>query len=127
MGAYKESDDFVPDPTHQFGTVDTSGTAGMADNRIEEVTNIFETARQADLETAKRALDPKDTAVSDALVVLPAGPVLIQGDPKEAAERVKSAAAEAEKAPLPSDTVGPAQRAAAEGDKPKAAAAKAAS
>jgi len=70
-GNYKESDDHIPDPTHQFGTVDTSGTAGMADSRIEEVTPIFDVAKQQDLVMAARALDPEDTDVSSSQVILP--------------------------------------------------------
>lgn len=118
-GNYKESDDHLPDPTDQMGTVDTSGTAGTAHGRIEEVTKIFDVAKAQDLQTAARALDPKDTDVSESLVTLPAGPTIIQGDPKEAAERVKTAAKEATKSPI--EIGGPtlAQRQAAEGDSPK--------
>jgi hypothetical protein len=81
--AYKESDDHVPDATNQYGTVDTSGTAGTAHARLEEVTNVFDEARKQDLETAVRALDPKDDEVSSALVVLP-------GDARDADEAKKA-------------------------------------
>lgn len=71
LGGYMESDQHVPDPTHQFGTVETSGTAGIADSRIEEVTPIFDVAKQQNLVTAARALDPEDRDVDSSNVVLP--------------------------------------------------------
>lgn len=120
-GAYMESDDHVPDPTHQFGTVDTSGTAGTAHSRIEETTAIFDVAKQHDLVTAARALDPDDTDVSSSLVVLPGD----LRDMEEAKEAVRAAAENALANPV--EVGGPtlAQREAAEStsdEKPKAAA-----
>lgn len=122
--AYSEdNDDFVPDPTHQFGTVDTSGTAGIADSRIEEVTPIFDVAKAQDAVAAARALDPDDPDVPEMLVNLPTGVTIVQGDPEAAREAVqaKGEAAAAE----PVEVGGPslAQRKAAEGDSPKSKAA----
>src|ERR1700745_375263 len=79
-GAYKENDDHVPNPTDQFGTVDTSGTAGTAHARIEEVSPIFEVAKAQDMVTAARALDPEDTDVPESLVVLPQGTQIVEID-----------------------------------------------
>ena len=70
---YVENPDFVPDPTHQFGTLDTSGTAGAAHSRIEEVTPIFDIADQENAKQAARALDPDDDEVDSSLVVMPQG------------------------------------------------------
>lgn len=117
-GAYKEEDDtFVPDPTHQFGTVDTSGTAGTAHSRIEETTAIFDVAKQADMVTAARALDPDDPDVHSSMVVLPGD----LRDMEEAKEAVRSAAENALSNPV--EIGGPtlAQREAAEGEGAKKA------
>lgn len=69
---YKESDDFVPDPTAVFGTLETSGTAGGDNERAEKVTPIFDAAKANDLAYARRAVDPDDNDVDEAsAVVLP--------------------------------------------------------
>ena len=129
-GAYSEdNEDFVPDPTHQYGTVDTSGTAGVADSRIEEVTSIFEVAKAQDAVVAARALDPDDPDVSESMVVLPQGVTIVHGDPDAAKERVTKAADDAMANPIEVGGPSLAQRQAAESaddkDKPapKAAAA----
>ena len=119
-GAYSEDDDtHVPDPTHQFGTVDTSGTAGIADSRIEEVTPIFEVSKAQNAVMAARALDPEDNDVDSSLVVLPPGRQLIEGDPEVAKEQIQAKADAAMKDPV--EVGGPtmAQRMAAE-EGPKA-------
>jgi predicted dinucleotide-binding enzyme len=114
-GAYREEDEsFVPDPTHQYGTVDTSGTAGVADSRIEEVTPIFEVAKAQDRIMAARALDPDDPDVPESLVVLPQGTTIVQGDPEAARERVRSLAEEAMANPIEVGGPSLAQRQAAE-------------
>lgn len=113
--AYTEDDDeHIPDPTFQFGTVDTSGTAGTADNRIEEVTPIFDVAKQQDLITAARALDPDDPDVSSAMVVIPEGMRVVHGDPEAARENVISQADAAMANPVEVGGPSLAQRQAAE-------------
>lgn len=98
--AYKESDEHVPSPTDQYGTLDTSGTAGTAHSRLEEVTPVFDVAKKADLATAARALDPNDDSVPASLVVLPEGQQLVAGDPEGARKRIENAAAAASKEPV---------------------------
>jgi len=88
---YEEDKDFIPNPTDAMGTFDTSGTAGTAHARIEEVTPIFDVAKAQDLAVAAKALDPEDDT-SASLVVLPEGIRVVQGDPEAATERVRAAA-----------------------------------
>lgn len=92
---YVENPDHVPNPTDMYGTLDTSGTAGAAHGKIDEVTPIFEKARQDDLATAARALDPDDDGVDSSLVVLPQGQNIVPVDPEAEAERIKGVAATA--------------------------------
>lgn len=99
-GGYKESDDFVPNPTDQFGTVDTSGTAGAAHASIEDVTPIFEVARRQNLETAARALDPDDPDVHESLVTMPQGQNLVVIDPQEIKDGIVSKAEAAKEEPI---------------------------
>lgn len=68
---YQESDKFVPEPTAQFGTLDTSGTAGVAHSRLEEITPVFDVARKQEAKAAAAALDPEDDSVPASLVILP--------------------------------------------------------
>ena len=68
---YVEDENFIPEPTAQFGTLDTSGTAGSAHAKIEEISPVFEVADKQNAEMAARALDPEDTEVPASLVVLP--------------------------------------------------------
>jgi hypothetical protein len=89
---YRESDDFVPNPTDQTGTVDTSGTGGMANSRIEEVTPIFELANKQDRITAARALDPDDDEVTRSHVVMPTGQVFEALDKDEIIDQARRAA-----------------------------------
>lgn len=112
---YKESDDFVPNPTDQFGTLDTSDTAGRAHAKIEEISPIFEVARKQDLAAAQRALDPDDPDVPASMVVLPQGQALSVVDEEKVKDDLKSkaGAATSEKVNLASYR-GPAQKAAAE-------------
>lgn len=113
-GAYKESDDHVPSPTDQYGVVDTSGTAGIGDQRIEDITPVFDVAKnQAKLDAA-RALDPDDDGVDASLVTLPQGQVMQMVDPEKERERIVALA----DAVKPIEVGGPSasQRAAAEGD-----------
>lgn len=85
-GVYKESDDHVPDPLFQTGYMDTSGTAGKANDSIESTSPIFEVARVQNMRNAVRALDPEDESVPSEMVVLPQGSVTVQGTAKTAEE-----------------------------------------
>lgn len=118
-GRYVENPDFVPNPTHQFGTLDTSGTAGAAHSKVEEVSPIFEVAKRQELATAARALDPEDTEVPASLVNLPKGAYIAAADPGEAVDRVKATAEAYRDAPVQVGGLTPAQRAAAEEDDDK--------
>lgn len=80
---YSERDDWVPSPFHQYGTVDTSDTAGVANNSVQDVSPVFAYAKVRNLETAARALDPKDPTPEE-LVVLPVGTVTVSGTAKTA-------------------------------------------
>ncbi len=97
---YVENPDHVPNPTDLYGTLDTSGTAGAAHGRIEEISPLFEKARQDDLATAARALDPDDDGVPASLVVLPEGQKLSVVDPEAEAERLKQVAAKSAENPV---------------------------
>lgn len=111
---YVENPDFVPDPTHQYGTLDTSGTGGGAHQRLEEITPIFEVAKKQDLVTAARALDPDDDSVPESLVVLPQGQPMSVVDEDAVKERVRSAAQNAVANPVEVPGPTPAQRQAQE-------------
>lgn len=116
---YAESDDHTPNPTDQYGTLDTSGTAGAAHNQVNEVTPIFEIARKQDLETAAKALDPNDPT-PEHLVVLPPSQVLHTADPEKAREHLKKKAEAETKKPVVVGGPTPAQQEAAEADKKSA-------
>jgi hypothetical protein len=92
---YVEDPDFVPDPTHQFGTLDTSGTAGAAHARIEEVTPIFDVADQENAKQAARALDPNDKEVPSSLVVIDQGQRMHVADEESVKRRIEERAATA--------------------------------
>lgn len=113
---YAEDKDFVNNPTDQFGTLDTSGTAGSAHSRIEEVSPVFAVADQQNALNAARAIDPNDDGVSSSAVVLPDDKGRSR---EEALKSVKDRAAKAKKdGDLSSGRVTPAQEEAAEsGDK----------
>lgn len=94
---YKESDEHVPDPTANYGTLDTSGTAGAQNERIEHISPVFDAARAQDLQRAARAVDPNDTEVPSSEVVNEGAAVTVTtsgGRTPEAGEQaVKDAAA----------------------------------
>ena len=69
--AYQESDDHVPNPTDQYGTLDTSGTAGAAHAKLEEITPVFEVASAQEAQVAAKAIDPKDESVHPSMVTMP--------------------------------------------------------
>lgn len=104
-GAYKESDEHVPDPTAAFGTLDTSGTSGGQNERIEHITPLFDAARAQDLQYAAKALDPNDDSVIDPGAVVNEGAavtVTTAGGrtPEQGEEAVKNAAKAAEENPV---------------------------
>ena len=68
---YVENPNHVPNPTDMYGTLETSGTGGAAQGRIEEVTPIFDVAKAADLDTSEIE------AVREALGVLTDKPLLL--------------------------------------------------
>lgn len=118
-GAYKESDDHVPDPLFQTGYMDTTGTAGGANDAIGEVSPIFEVARVQNMRQAARALDPDDDSVPAELVNLPQGSVTVQGTAKTAEEGRREVFSAVLKAAENPPTIGgptPEQRKAAEED-----------
>lgn len=115
---YVENPDFVPNPTDAVGTLDTSGTAGTAHGKIEEVTPIFDVAKQQDLATAAKALDDKDDSVDAALVTLPTGSTIVNEDPDAAKRRVKEAAKAVKEVDLTSSRQTASTKAAADGEAP---------
>lgn len=112
---YVENPDHVPNPTDQYGTYDTSGTAGTAHSRLENVSPIFDVAKQQDLVTAARALDPEDTEVPEHLVVKPPAQALEIVDHDAIRERITNAAKAAVENPVVVGGPNATQRAAAEG------------
>ena len=90
---YQENENFVPEPTAQFGTLDTSGTAGVAHSRLEEITPVFDVARKQEAKAAAAALDPEDDSVPASLVTLPDS----NRTKDEAVETVKARAKAADK------------------------------
>lgn len=93
-GAYMEREDHVPNPHFQYGQLDTSDTAGGANNSVNEISPVFHQARVQNLVTAARALDPDDHEVPAELVVLPEGSVTVQGTartPDDAMDDIEAA------------------------------------
>jgi hypothetical protein len=68
---YYEQEDWRPEPLYQYGTLDTSDTAGAAHQSVAEVSPVFQEARARTLVTAARALDPEDDGVGEEMVTLP--------------------------------------------------------
>lgn len=93
---YVEDPNFVPNPTEQFGTLDTSGTAGSAHSDIKEVTPIFKIAEVENAQQAARALDPDDDSVDASLVVMPVGQTLTVVDEESIKKRITEKAAATE-------------------------------
>lgn len=54
---YQENPDFVPDSTMVTGTLDTSGTAGADDSKVENTTPVFDAAKAQDLQYAKGVVE----------------------------------------------------------------------
>lgn len=85
-GGYMEDQDHRPEPTAQYGTMDTSDTAGGAQNSIEEIAPIFRAARAQNMIAAARALDPDDEDVPAEMVTLPQATVTVTGSARTADE-----------------------------------------
>lgn len=85
--AYRESDSHLPDPTAHYGTMDTSGTAGIAESALDSASPVFAAAKAQDLAYAAKAVDPDDDTPLDS-VILPDG----QRSHKQAVEAVRAAA-----------------------------------
>lgn len=68
-GAYKESDDHVPNPTDMVAQFNTSGLG--AHGRIEEVAPVFEVDKVKTAQEILGAFDPKNDAVKSDRVLLP--------------------------------------------------------
>jgi hypothetical protein len=83
---YVEDESYLPNPYFQYGTVDTSDTAGGAHQSVAEVSPVFALARAANLVTAARALDPEDDGVGAELVTLPESTTTVVGPAKTADE-----------------------------------------
>lgn len=83
---YLEDEAYLPNPYWQYGTVDTSDTAGGAHQSVAEVSPVFAMSRVNNLLTAARALDPEDDGVGAELVTLPQGAVTVTGTTKTADE-----------------------------------------
>lgn len=83
---YLEDESYVPNPYFQYGTVDTSDTAGGAHQSVAEVSPVFAMSRVNNLLTAARALDPEDDGVGAEMVTLPQGAVTVTGTTKTADE-----------------------------------------
>lgn len=56
--------------TDQTGTLDTSGTGGKAHHDVSLMSPVFEVAKEHELATALRSLDPEDTEVDPNLVLV---------------------------------------------------------
>lgn len=112
---YTESESHIPNPTDQIGTLDTSGTAGAAHSKLEEVTPVFDVAKAQVAQVAARALDPDDPTPSY-MVVTPTVQATAVVDEDAIKERVVAKAdALADKATGPVGvTMTPAQEQAAE-------------
>lgn len=75
---YVEDPDFVPNPTDMAGEFMTAAEGGFLGS-VTSPTPIFERAREIDLRTALRAINPADTEVPEHLVVLPESGRTIDG------------------------------------------------
>lgn len=70
LGAYVEDPNWVPDPYAQYGTVNTSGTAGDdVHGSVHEVSPAFQIGRAQALVQAARALDPDDPTPADTVIL----------------------------------------------------------
>lgn len=111
---YREDESHVPDPTSQYGTMDTSGTAGAAHSKLENVTPIFEVADAQNAMVAAAALDPDQPDVPGYLVTMPPGQNLVTVDEEAIKERLATKAKEVEENPVLLGGPSPYQKQAAE-------------
>lgn len=91
-GGYREEDSesWKPNPHFQYGTLDTSDTAGAAHQNIKEVSPVFDLGRAQALALAARALDPEDTDVDSRLVVLPEDSLTADEAKKNLADNIQA-------------------------------------
>lgn len=91
-GGYREEDseNWTPNPHFQYGTLDTSDTAGAAHQNIKEVSPVFDVGRAQALSLAARALDPEDKDVDSRLVVLPEESLTAEEAKKNLAENIQA-------------------------------------
>lgn len=111
---YKESDTHVPNPTMQYGTLDTSGTAGAAHSKLEGITPIFEVAKAQNAIIAAAALDPDQPDVPEYLVTMPPGQNLVPVDTEAIKQGVIEKGKAAEENPVVPGGPSPFQQQAAE-------------
>lgn len=111
---YRESESHIPDPTAQYGTMDTSGTAGAAHSKLENVTPIFEVAAAQNAAVAAAALDPEQPDVPESLVTFPVTTYTEAFDREAAKERIDTKAKEVEENPVLLGGPSPYQKQAAE-------------
>lgn len=104
---YREREDYKPDPTFQYGTLNTTGVAGDLSGNINEVSPVFAEARATNLLAARDALDP-ESPVATELVAVPQGT-----SAEEAREQIDKAIADAEANPVQVGGLTPAQKEAA--------------
>ncbi len=97
---YKESDTHVPSATAQYGTLDTSGTAGAAHAKLEGITPVFAVADAQNALVAAAALDPEQPDVPSYLVTMPPGQNLVPVDVGAIEDRIKAQGEAAKDAPV---------------------------
>lgn len=96
-GAYKESDTHVPDPTAMYDQFNTSGTG--AHGVIEDVSPVFEIAKNNAAVQAANAIDPDHPEPASSLIY-PDAQNLRVVDHDEIHEKVRARAEEAKSAPV---------------------------
>ena len=87
-GAYKESDDHIPEPTDMVAQFNTEGVG--AHGKIEEVSPVFEVDKVKTAQEIEAALDPKNDAVPSSRVLLPEATTDNETARKEIAEAAKA-------------------------------------
>jgi hypothetical protein len=90
-GAYKERDDFVPNPTDMYGTFNTHGVGAHHDPAT--VSPIFEADRVRAAQGVIDALDPENPTPSDRVLFAAPVPVLAADNEAEKEELLKAAQA----------------------------------
>lgn len=89
--AYRESENYRPEPWAVTGNLDTTEAGGMGGfaHSVEKIAPIFQRAAEEDIAYALRALDPEDTEVreEDHVQTTP-GITVVRGDPDEQRARI---------------------------------------